>query len=383
MNGCNSRCCDVLFLIRSMGRGGAERQLSLLARALHVRGLRVAVAVFYSGGALEAELHEAGVEVIDLQKGGRWSGLGTIRRLMAVVCRRRPHVLHSYMPAQNVLALLLGSWLARRGCAVVCGIRVASLDSWQYGVVAWLVNIVQRMLLSRADCVISNSARGLKELESRIAPGCGFAIPNGVEWGRFNFSAEARLNLRAKWRVQPEGIAIGLVGRLDPQKNHCLLIDALQLLRRRRPEAIAVFVGDGSAEYKARLQARIQAAGLSAAVHWVGHTDDLVGAYSAIDILCLSSVAEGFPNVLAEAMCAGLPCVTTDVGDAVHLVGDCGWVVAPNDANALGSALEEEVESLPRWDRARPRLRMIQHFSVEVLADRTISALGPLLRSSA
>jgi len=379
MSGSDRERCDVLFLIRSMGRGGAERQLSLLARTLQTRGLKIVVAVFYAGGARQHELRDVGVEVLDLGKAGRWSNLGVIHRLMAFVGERRPRVLHSYMPTQNVFALLLRPWLKRHGCVVACGIRTASFDARPYGLVSRLLSWGQRQLIAHADCVISNSVQGLKELESRIPPGRGHAIPNGVEYGRFSFLREKRDQQRGAWSVPDGFLLLGLVGRLDPQKNHVLLIDALRLAGHALEHVRLVFAGDGPVDYQRFVRAHAEATGMTSRLLWVGPSDHMDAVYSALDILCLCSPAEGFPNVLAEAMCAGLPCVTTDVGDCTMLVGDCGWVVPPGDAQALADVLLQACLALPDWDRERPRRRMVEEFSVDALADRTLAALSPFL----
>lgn len=370
---------DILFLIRSLGRGGAERQLSLLARALRARELRVAVAVFYVGDALEQELHAAGVEVIDLQKRGRWSNFETIRRLMAVVRQRHPKVLHTYMATQNVLALLLRPWLKRQGCAVACGIRTSLPNAWRYNKVAGVVDYAQAFLLRFADRIISNSSVALRNLGIHIADGRAVVIPNGIEQERFGFFAALRYAQRTAWNVPGEAVLLGLVGRLDPRKNHALLIEALQLAGDEMAKVMLAFVGDGSADYKVSLQAFAESKGMASRILWVGASNDMASVYSALDTACLCSDVEGFPNVLAEAMSAGLPCVTTDVGDAALLVGDCGWVVPPGDAQALSRALVQAFRALPGWNRDRPRRRMTEEFSVDALADRTLNALAPFL----
>lgn len=375
--------CDVLFLIRSMGRGGAERQLSLLARALQARGLRVAVAVFYVGGALERELHDAGVAVVDLQKCGRWSNLGMLRRLMAAARQRRPRVLHAYMPTQNIIALLLRPWLRRQGCAVVCGIRIANLDTSAYGFVAFAVDWAHKLFLDRADCVISNSHAALAQLLDDLPVSCGHAIPNGVEAQRFEFSESKRRQLRTDWGVGHGTIVLGLVGRLDPQKSHLQLLNALALADGALDKVTMVFVGDGPASYRAKVAARASKLGLESRLIWAGAVDDMAAVYAALDVLCLCSVSEGFPNVLGEGMSAGLPCVTTDVGDAAFLVGDCGWVVPPDDTPALATALVAACEALPTWDRTRPLRRIEAEFSVDALADRTLAVLAPFLQDAA
>lgn len=373
---------DILFLIRSLGRGGAERQLSLLARALHARGVRVAIAVFYAGDALEHELRAENVEVIDLRKLGRWSNLATLRRLRGIVRERRPRVLHTYMATQNVMALLLQPWLKRSGCAVVCGIRTSLPNAWRYNKIAGVVDFAQKLMLRFADRIISNSSAALRNLEIHSAAARAVVVPNGIELDRFGFSTELRSVQRIAWNVPGDAVLLGLVGRLDRRKNHALLIEALRLAGDEMAKVMLVFVGAGSASYKGTLQAFAESQGMATRILWVGASGDMTSIYSAMDMLCLCSDFEGFPNVLAEAMSAGLPCVTTDVGDAGLLVGDCGWVVPPGDAQALAQALLHAFRALPGWDRDRPRRRMMEEYSVAALADNTLKALAPFLGES-
>lgn len=371
--------CDVLFLIRSLGRGGAERQLSLLARRMHAHGLKVVVAVFYTGGEFELELKDAGVELLDLRKSGRWSNLAVLKRLRAFVRRRHPRILHAYMPPQNLMALLLRPWLSTQDCAVVCGIRTALPNSWRYDLASGLADFIQVLLLSRADRIISNSALALKQLRGRIGEDLGVVIPNGMECERYEFDAVGRSQWRAGLGCREEDVLIGLVGRLDPIKNHALLIDAISLMKEGSPQLRLVFVGEGTSEYREQLQAYARKQNVESRILWVGPSDEMAAIYSALDILCLCSRFEGFPNVLAEAMCVGLPCVTTDVGDARILVGDCGWVVPPGDPQALAHHLLEASHALPTWNRGRPRDRVMEHFSADELLDRTLDALSPWL----
>lgn len=370
--------CDILFLIRSMGRGGAERQLSLLARALHARGMNIVVAVFYGGGALEHDLHVSGVEVLDLRKSGRWSNLKTIRRLLDFVRVRRPRIMHSYLVVPNVCALAMAPWLRKHGCIVVCGVRTALKNAWKYHPLAGSAGIFQPLLMSRAGAIISNSSAALRSLELRNASVKKFVIPNGVEHTSYAYSEASRAFYRESWRVPENAAVIGLVARLDPQKNHILAIEAMREVAADR-EAFLVCIGDGSEAYKKTLQAYARKVGIAKRILWIGPASDMAAIYSALDVVCLCSLIEGFPNVLAEAMCVGLPCVTTDVGDAAAIVGDCGWIVPSGDPRALASGLLDACKALPSWDPGRPRARIVENFSVEALVDRTLAALRPFL----
>lgn len=375
---------DIMFLIRSMGRGGAERQLSLLARALHARGLKVCVAVFYAGGDLEQELRDAGIPILDLKKAGRWSNFGMIRRLVHFVRQYRPRVLHPYLSTQNVQALLLRPLLRRMDCSVACGIRTSLKNAWQLDKATGIVDLAQALLLPAADCVISNSTEAYRQWKKRCGAGRGHVVPNGIECQNFSFSAEKRRLQRHNWGIGDGEILVGMVGRIDTNKNQALLLQAAPHVALAKSQRIKfVFAGTGSPEAMAFLEEKIAESGIGQHAILAGQVSDMAATYSAIDIFCLCSANEGFPNVLAEAMCVGLPCVSTDAGDARQIIGDCGWVVRTNDPVALGAAIADAITALPSWERAPSRQRVLENFSVDALAERSLMALAPLLRDIA
>ncbi len=104
----------------------------------------------------------------------------------------------------------------------------------------------------------------------------------------------------------------------------------------------------------------------------LGQRNDIPAVMNALDIHVLSSATEGFPNVIAEAMACGTPCVTTNVGDAASIVGDTGWVVPPTNSEALAEAIIaalDERKNQCAWRRrqiaARERIR--ENFDIQVM----------------
>jgi len=176
---------NIMFLVRSMGVGGAERQLCVLSRRLLRRGHTVKVLLYYGGEPLESELHEMGATVIDLHKGGRWRNLGFLIRLVRRVREERPDVVYALLPLSNLLALLLR--YVGGGCAIACGVRAADVRLPRLD---WLTRVaaqLERRLVHRADVVIVNSQNGARFLYGDHMPGnagtCGdreFAVDNHV-----------------------------------------------------------------------------------------------------------------------------------------------------------------------------------------------------------
>jgi glycosyltransferase involved in cell wall biosynthesis len=168
-------------------------------------------------------------------------------------------------------------------------------------------------------------------------------------------------------------------GRLHPQKNLDLLLDAWPEVRRKSGAAL-VLVGDGpDAE---RLKERARAIG-DGAVHFAGAVADPAEYLRAADAFALPSVAEGMSNSLLEAMASGLPCVASAIGGNEDLIdrGRTGILAPPDDRDAWAAALVEVLSQPPlarRLGRAA-RLRIEEHFALPVVVDRYVALYRALL----
>lgn len=367
----------LLLLIRSLNRGGAERQLVVLACGLCARGWNVSVAQFYAGGPWEDELRHAGVMLYDLEKRGRWDVLGFLFRFGRLLWTQRPTILHGYLCVPNLLVALVRPLLP--GTRIVWGVRASNMDLSHYDWLAKLTFFLECKTASFADLIVVNSCAGRDYCLAHGYPRHRMlAIPNGIDTERFQFDAEGRRQLRAEWRIGAETVLIGLVGRLDPMKDHSTFFRAVVPLVHLGTQCQFVCVGDGQREYAQKLRQEARALGLDDRLIWDRGRDDMAAVYSAFDIACSSSCSEGFPNVVAEAMACGRPPVVTDVGDSAVIVGETGLVVPSSDASALASALTAMLRMSPE-ERGelgkRARRRVIDCFSITQLLDATECSL--------
>src|SRR5690606_24342480 len=160
------------------------------------------------------------------------------------------------------------------------------------------------------------------------------------------------------------------------------LIRAFSLLRKRMPDLHLVFAGTDCDDSNAELMRLLQEAGGMENVHLLGRRSDIPALMNALDLHVLSSShGEAFPNVVAEAMACGTPCVVTDVGDAAVIVGNTGWVVPPRDSEALARAIAEalaEGQNADMWHRRQraARQRIVDEFSLEAMVARYHSVWG-------
>lgn len=371
----------LVFLIRSLGRGGAERQLSILARGLAGRGHDVTVAVFYAGGPLEAELADTRVRIADLGKRGSWDNFLPFARFLALLRRERPDVVHGYMDVANVLCL--GAKLASPDTAVVWGIRSSAMDRDEYGWFRRLAVRVETRLSRFPDLIISNSEAGrAHRVRLGFPPERTVVVPNGIEIDRFRPDPRAGEQTREAWNLSEEAFVVGHVGRMDPKKDHETLLRAMAELGEDFPDWNLVCVGGDDPERRHDLASLETDLGVDDRIIWRGPEDDMPAVYNAFDALASSSAfGEGFPNVIGEAMACGVPCIVTDVGDSARIVGDTGVVVPPARSERLAEGvrtIRDRLAANPTGPCERARERIVTEFNSERLVDRTIDALKAL-----
>jgi glycosyltransferase involved in cell wall biosynthesis len=370
----------IIFLVRSLGYGGAERQLILLAKGLHARRHDVVVSVFYSGGPLEKELQDAGIRIRPLNKMGRWDVPGFLFRMAKVFREEHPDIVHGYLPDPNLVTAVLKPFFP--ATKIVWGVRSARLDWQQYD---WLARANFKLscrLSGLADAIIANSHAGRAyHIASGYPAEKMLVIPNGIDTERFRPDQQARSRVRSEWGVTARETLIGLVGRLDPMKDHPIFLEAASLLAKKRESTRFVCVGDGSDGYRAQLQAQAARLGLDKRLLWVAAPKDMPAVYNALDIHVSSSYGEGLSNVVGEAMACGVRCVVTDVGDSAWVVGDQGEVVPPRDPVALMNAIDRLLTQ-NTCDPIRIRQRVVEQLSLNSLVSNTERVLSVLLQDS-
>jgi glycosyltransferase involved in cell wall biosynthesis len=371
----------VLFLVRSLDVGGAERQLVALARGLERRGHDVAIAVFYAGGRFEPELRASGVPIHDLGKRGRWHTVGFMRRLAALVRAVRPDVLHAYMEA-NVFAAALKPMFP--SVKVVWGIRSAKSDFRKYGKVARLYPWIERALAPIPDAVIVNSTAARRQaIVNGLDPHKILVVPNGIDCEMFEPDPSGRARLRASWGIADRELVVGMVARFDPVKNHANFVRAAARVAATRRAVRFVCVSDrkGRPGYRRELERLAADLRVADRLVWTDEGKVSSAVYSAFDVAVLSSdVGESFPNVLGEAMACGKPVVTTNSGDAALIVGDARAVAPPRDDVALARCILAALDGLAPGSAfaAQPRERIQRTYSLEMLAARTERALAAI-----
>jgi glycosyltransferase involved in cell wall biosynthesis len=328
----------ILHVITGLSTGGAELMLLKLLSRIDRTAFEPSVVSLTGRGVVAERIEDLGikVEVLGLRR-----DVPNPLRLISLayrIAKQRVDAVQTWMYHADLVgglaAKLAGS------VPVVWGIRRGRFnfaeDRMMTQTVAAVCARLSAWLPTRIVCC-SGSAR-----ESHEAAGYDGSkmviIPNGFEPEIFRPDREARRSVREELHLHDDAVLIGLVARFDPQKDHLTFLEAAGRLLSVDSDVRFVLCGEGISWDNQTLAGWVRAFGVEKAIRLVGRRDDIPRLTAALDIASLSSIGEGFPNVVGEAMACGVPCVVTDVGDTAHLVGKTGIVVPPRDPSALAAA---------------------------------------------
>ncbi len=350
----------VVHLLYRLDVGGLETLLlDCIARMPYGR-YRHAIVCLDDVGALGERASALGVELYALHK-PPGPALATHYALWKLLRSLRPTLLHTYNLAaiEYQATALLAGVPARVHAEHGRDISDPTGSNRRH-------NLLRRLLspLIHTWVPVSDNLRQWLADVIRVPDYKNQQVANGVDTSRFRPDAP----------MQPfygsECFVIGTVGRLDPVKNHGLLLDAFVLLRAQLPAHAArlrlVIVGDGPCMEP--LRARVAQAGLQWVVHLAGAQADVAPLMRAFSVFALSSVAEGQPVTVLEAMASGLPVVATSVGGVPEVVchGQTGQLVLSGNAEAMAAALAVYclAPATARTHGAAGRQRVQQHFDI-------------------
>jgi len=365
----------ILFLMRSLGRGGAERQALNLAAGLSEAGWDVHIACFYADGALIPEFEEYGIPVIDLGKKHRWDLYRFVSTLRREIKSLQPDIVHSYLAGPNLvlgLCALLG--MESRS---IWGVRNSHLNLDWYDLFSKIISAAESWMARFPDLIISNSVAGKSVCIKRGFPQAKITvIPNGIDTDRFRPTGAGVGSFKTAHNIPPDRILVGMVARVDPMKGHDVFLQAASQLTEISEDWHFVCVGFKQSSFATSMSELADDLGLERCLTWVDVQDDVVSVYNALDILVSTSYdGEGFSNSIAEAMSCGCPCVATDVGDAAVILGDIGELVSASSPRDITDALiriRTTIESGSSELGIRGRERIVDHFSIENLVSRSI-----------
>ncbi|GAB7022183.1 glycosyltransferase family 4 protein [Salidesulfovibrio brasiliensis] len=364
----------VLNIITGLNTGGAENMLLRLSGGLASSGVRSSVVSLLQPGPLAPHIEALGVPVHSLGMRRGVPSPAALVRLVRIIRREKPDAVLSWLYHADLMAAV-ATRLAG-GVPLAWNLRCSYMDFSQYRrTTAWTVRLCA--LLSRLpEAVISNSTEAIRFHETLgYRPRRTEVIPNGFDTDRFRPDPDARRRLRASVGAGKDDIVVGLAGRYDAMKDHATFMSAAGVALKRNPALRFVLCGDGVTTDNTELLGLIDRAGVGERTHLFGRVEDMPGFIAGLDMLVLSSKGEAFSNVLSEALCCEVPCVSTDVGESRAIIGESGLLCPPENPEALAESLLS-MAAMPSGTRRdmgqRGRERMVRDYALPSITDRYV-----------
>lgn len=330
----------IVHVIVGLNVGGAELMLRRLVEAHTRLGLHEHVVISLTdGGSLGHEFTKMGVAVETLNMKGLNDTPLVLYRLAKLLRRIKPDLVQTWMYHADLLGGLSAKMAGVKH--VIWGVRTTDLS--QGGNKATLLI---RKLCSILSYFVPDQIVCAAHASMRAHAAVGYCakrmmvIPNGFDVSLLKWSDQVRTAMRERLMIKEGDLIVGSVGRYSPVKDHRTFVQAAALIAKRFTRAKFLMVGRGLDSNNIDLVDMIEKTGFKERFVLVGQQGDVVPYLNAMDLFCLHSRTEGFPNVLGEAMAVGLPCVSTDVGDAAMLLNNDEFIVEKNNPQALAAAVE-------------------------------------------
>ena len=362
---------NVLHIITTLCRGGAERQLVNLVCNTDRESFRHTVCYLRPPGDFVAELESAGHEVICLNLPRKWPWLFAPAKLTPLIRARRPDLIQTWLFEGDIgarLSLLLGPripiintlhlttydpetiraahWPPRKVAALQ---QIDKLTAWQ----------ARPLFVACSQAVRHSALRNL-----RVPPDDVRVIYNSIDQATLEAEPGAAERVREEAGIPANGFVFLNVGRLEPQKGQPVLLRAFQKVASDLPESYLVLVGEGSQAKP--LAALAQELGLSERVKFLGRRTDVGACLEMADVFVFPSLFEGLPLAPIEAMLKGVPCIVTSIEPVIELFGDgeTGMMVEPGSVEEFAAAMKR-LYSDPELRRrlgARGRSKAMENF---------------------
>lgn len=343
----------IVYILTTLGVGGAEKQVIALAERMSARGHAVAIV------ALKHAEEECPVKLpvlrLNLAKTplGIWRGLRFAANFLTLF---RPEVLHSHTFPANIFARLLHLPMDPRGArpVVINTIHNVYEGGWHrrliYRVTEGFATAITAVSSAAATAYAGSSNERRKKVQ---------VITNGIDLYAFTPDRNRRRRVRTQMQARRNFIWLA-VGRIAPAKDYPNLLNAWTAVQQAHPASRLWIAGEGdSAQFASEDDHGIE---------WLGLRHDIADLMDAADGYVLSSAWEGMPLAVGEAMAMQKPVVVTDVGGVREMVGDAGLIVAAHDSNGLA----EQMLRVMAWDDETriaqgksARIRIGEHFSIE------------------
>ncbi|MEI6286993.1 MAG: glycosyltransferase [Bacillota bacterium] len=329
-----SKKIKVVHVISGTHIGGAERMLQKIVRYTDKSCFDVEIISLNGMGVIGRELVADGIAVhaFSLNSKHFFSSLIAIARLLR---KLQPDIVQTWMYHGDFFGGVLAKICTK--AKIIWGVRVALHGKQLERRSTWALALLNALLSYFVpDVIISNSLDGRDtHIRFGYAKNKFILLPNGFETERFKFNSAKREEVRAQWQVNDQEFVIGMAGRYAAQKDWSTFLKLINELRKKNLQVKAIICGLDIDDENRDLIENIDKLDNKDSVILLGPLTNMIDYYCGLDLFVLTSLFEGFPNVVGEALAIGIPCVVTDAGDCRELVDD-RYVAPCGEVSTLG-----------------------------------------------
>ena len=378
-SGTDRECAPrVAHIVTSLNQGGAQSMLVKLLSALRER-FDMHVVSLTDEGWYGQDIRRMGMSLhcLGMERGALNPLL--FFRLSKVLGEIMPDVVQAWMYHGN-LAASIAALAGKGSMPVIWNVRQSLYDVRLEKKQTRMVIRAGRVLAFQPDKIIYNSAVASTQHE-----GAGFpqnksvVIPNGVDMNLFHPSEEMKEKICREIGMAEDALIVGHVARFHPMKDHAGFFAVASDIALRNDRVFFLLLGSGVSFDNEEISSLVPGQ-LRERFHLLGVRQDVHRFMAAMDVFCLSSLwGEAFPNVLLEAMACGVPCVTTDVGDSAHIVGEFGSIVKPGDYSALRRGIEHWLALSEKGRKKvgeKARAHVCRHYALQSVVEAYADLYG-------
>jgi glycosyltransferase involved in cell wall biosynthesis len=360
----------ILHVITGLEVGGAEMALYRLIQGSRGSRYRHTVIALTPEGGMRARFLQSDIklQVLDLRR----APFSQLVQLIRLIRALRPDVVQTWLYHADLLGGLAARLAGIR--SVIWGIRTTDVDGGcarPTRLVRRLCAALSRLVPHTIVCVAEAARRS--HCEAGYDPGRMVVFGNGFDLDSLSASRQQRDRMRGACGFKQGDIVLGTLGRFNPDKDPASFVQAAGQLAREHAHLRFLMVGKGFEPANCELMRWIADTGFARRFVLLGERPDPSACLAAMDIFCLSSRTEAFPNVVGEAMAMGLPCVATDVGDVALLMADTGVIVPRSDPDALVRGVAGLIARGPHHCEAmgqRARARIHAQYTLDCVRQR-------------
>jgi glycosyltransferase involved in cell wall biosynthesis len=380
-----SRPIRILRIIARLNVGGPAIHVTLLTEKLSAPAYESTLVCGTIGddeGDMSYYAAAHGVTPVILPELGRslhpLRDLRTIWKVYRLIRQYQPDVVHTHTAKAGFVGRM-AAWLA--GVPVIVHTFHGHVFQGYFSPTMTRVFLLLERMTARMSSTVITLTEGLRRDLADVYHITDkehiTVLPLGLDLAPFAAVVRKNGAFRREHGIPADAALIGIVGRLVPVKNHRLFLDAAARVRAQVPDAHFVIIGDG--ELRGELEAQVDALNLRDAVTFTGWMQNLAPAYADLDINVISSVNEGTPVSVIEALAAGCPVVATAVGGLPDLLeqGAFGALVPSGDAEALAAAMVRVLREPP--DGGATQALMLERYGIERLVGDLRQLYGALL----